>query len=140
MTPTISDQDRLLVYKWGKLSRFKLVYFEEPTSGELSVRRIIGLPGEELYYENGSLFVNGSEIPERFLAASDAIESEDPLTEDFTLQETTEISRVPEDSYFVLGDNRSYATDSRYFGYVKKEQIIGVVNARIFPIHAMRQF
>ncbi|MBP1047871.1 signal peptidase I [Enterococcus sp. BWM-S5] len=140
MTPTTNDQDRLLVYKWGTIRRFSLIYFQEASSEENLVRRVIGLPGEELYYKNGSLFVNGNEIPERFLSTGSIDGVDELLTEDFTLNEATGSNRVPEDCYFVMGDNRSYATDSRYFGFVKKKEIIGVVKARIFPIHAMRQF
>ncbi|MCB5951423.1 signal peptidase I [Enterococcus sp. BWT-B8] len=140
MTPTINDQDRLFVYKWDSIQRFKLLYFEVPETGEAMVRRVVGLPGEELYYKNGSLFINGEEIPERFLSSVFSEAAAEPMTEDFTLKEIAEVIRVPDDCYFVLGDNRLYATDSRYFGFVKKEDIFGLVKARIFPIHAMRQF
>lgn len=140
MIPTINDQDRLFVYKWGEIRRFSLVFFKDPAGDESLIRRVIGLPGEELYYQEGRLFVNGEEIPERFLSTNLAEFSDEPLTEDFSLKEIIETGQVPKDCYFVLGDNRSYATDSRYFGFIKKSEITGVVKARIFPIHAMRQF
>lgn len=140
MIPTINDQDRLFIYKWGAVRRFSLIYFKDPAGDEWLIRRVIGLPGEELYYQDDRLFVNGEEVPERFLSTSLAEFSNEPLTEDFTLKEIIETGNVPEDCYFVLGDNRPYATDSRYFGCIKKSEITGVVKARVFPIHAMRQF
>ncbi|MGX7244591.1 signal peptidase I [Enterococcus quebecensis] len=140
MTPTINDQDWLFVSKRSEIRRFSLISFDSPDKDGSMIRRVIGLPGDELYYQNGSLFINGSEIPERFLSTSLSEVSEDPQTVDFTLEEVTKVAYVPEDSYFVLGDNRLYATDSRYFGFIKKKEITGVVKARIFPIHAMRQF
>lgn len=140
MTPTINDQDRLFVSKKSDIRRFSLVSFKSPKEEDGMIRRVIGLPGEKLYYQQGSLFINGEEIPERFLSTTLSEFSEEPQTADFTLKEVLKVDRVPEDSYFVLGDNRLYATDSRYFGFVKKKNITGVVKARIFPIHAMRQF
>lgn len=140
MIPTINDQDRLFIYKWGAVRRFSLIYFKDPAGDEWLVRRVIGLPGEELHYQDDRLFINGEEVPERFLSTSLAEFSSEPLTENFTLKEIVETGKVPEDCYFVLGDNRPYATDSRYFGCIKKSEIAGVVKARIFPIHAMRQF
>ncbi|OEG16944.1 signal peptidase I [Enterococcus termitis] len=139
MTPTINDQDKLFVFKWGKVNRFQLIYFKDPKKNEVSVRRIIGLPGERIEYREGILYVDNSQVPERFIEAIDEA-TEEPITGNFTLDEILEVGSIPEGHYFVLGDNRQYATDSRYYGFIDEKSIIGVAKARIFPFHNMRQF
>lgn len=137
MTPLINDQDRLFVIKHKNFRRFDLVAFKNPENSELVVQRIVGLPGEELSYQNGALVVNGNEIPERFLQSD---QSKEEGTENFSLSERGLENRIPDDCYFILGDNREYANDSRYFGFIKKENIVGKIQARIFPIHKIQQF
>lgn len=138
MTPTTNDKDRLLVNKWGTIKRFKLLYFKEPKSKDYMVRRVIGLPGDTLFYKDGQLFINGEEVAERFL--SKTLGEQENKMPDFTLFEQMQVSQVPHDKYYVLGDNRENATDSRYFGFVDKKDIVGVVKIRLFPIHAMTHF
>ena len=137
MTPRINDQDRLFVLKHKKFRRFDLVAFKNPENSETVVQRIVGLSGEEISYRDGGLIVNGNEIPEHFLQSEQPTEE---LTEDFSLSELGLANRIPDNCYFILGDNREYANDSRYFGFVKKENIIGKIEARIFPIHKIQQF
>jgi signal peptidase I len=59
----------------------------------------------------------------------------DHFTEDFTLKEVTGESKVPKDSYFVLGDNRQNSSDSREYGFIKKTAITGEVKFQFYPIH-----
>lgn len=136
MTPTINDQDRLIVYKWGKIKRFSLVYFRNPEKSDWLIRRVIGRPGETFEYRSGILYINGAEIPERFLPSIFEEGANTPVTADFQLEE----GKIPEGKYFLMGDNRAYATDSRYFGLVDEKEIQGTVIARIFPIHSLGQF
>nr|WP_086315690.1 signal peptidase I [Enterococcus sp. 7F3_DIV0205] len=142
MMTTLEDRDRLFVNKLGAVKRFSLVYYKDPVSGAKSIRRIIGLPFESLYYKNDQLFINDTETVERFIdkQLTTSKNSNSTFTKDFSLNEVLGNLQVPKGKYFVLGDNRSYATDSRTFGYIDEKDIIGVIELRIFPLHRMTHF
>lgn len=136
MVPQIGDGDLLFVNRLETVKRFSLIYYQEPKTKEKSIRRVIGLPNERVKYQEDQLFINDSEIPERFLEKQvfQAKTNGTVFTENFYLEQFTKDTVIPKDSYFVLGDNRPFATDSRTFGYVKKADIIGIVEMRLLPI------
>lgn len=138
MNTTLNDQDRLVVMTWKKAKRFNLIYFKDPRNGQVSIRRVIGLPGEDLNYKNDELYINSKTVPERFMeqAIADAKQTGLLLTQDFTLKQVTGESLIPEGKYFVLGDNRQFAVDSREYGLIDEKDIVGVAGMRIFPFHA----
>ncbi|MFF5994631.1 signal peptidase I [Lysinibacillus sp. KU-BSD001] len=141
MLPTINSGDRVIVNKIGpKISqydRFDVIVFrvDEDTN---YIKRIIGLPGDHIEYKNDELFINGEKFEEHYLEGHKvALADEDILTEDFNLQECLEEEIVPEECYFVLGDNRKSSMDSRNerVGFVPREQIIGTVDVVVWPLH-----
>lgn len=135
MAPTLLAQEILAVSSNERIRRFDLVYFTHPDPGEgLMISRVIGLAGEELYYKNDQLYVDEEELVEDYLAPrkTDLISS--LLTADFTLRGVTSQGKIPAKSYFVLGDNRQIAQDSREFGFVHEEQIKGKVSAKLWPL------
>ena len=142
MMPTITDGDRLVVNKLGTIKRFSLVYYRDPNSKETSIRRVVGLPNERLTYRSDQLYINDQEVVERFLeeAKEQAKANETQITEDFTLSEVLQTDVISEETYFVLGDNRSYASDSRDFGTIKRRDIIGTVEMRWLPFHRLTRF
>ncbi len=140
MMPTLADGDKMIVnkigYSIGKPERFDIVVFHAPEQKDY-IKRIIGLPGDEVEYRDDILYINGEVVEEPYLddhkaevAATDGA----PLTEDFTLEEKTEMSVVPEGHVFVLGDNRRKSKDSRYIGTVSTDEIIGNTNLVFWPI------
>lgn len=142
MAPLLASNDRVFVNKQGKIKRFSLIYFKVPKrSSEMSIRRVIGLPGDTISYENDQLLVNGAEVAERFLGEQqkEARENEYVLTEDFSSKgiQGTVSGRIPANKYLVLGDNRSFASDSRFYGLVDQAEITGVLTMRILPLHEM---
>lgn len=141
MSEQVNDRDRLFVSRLKAPKRFSLIVFKND-KGEQLVRRVIGLPGERLYYEEDQLYINESSQPERYIeqAVNTAKQGNTRFTEDFTLLQLTGEESVPEDNYFVLGDNRQYSTDSRHFGFVAKKDIIGVIEFRFFPFHTVSGF
>lgn len=142
MLPTLGDGDTAFVSRQSTIRRFDLVALRTADSKEVSIRRVIGLPGESVLYKQDQLYINNEEKEELFIA--DKIEqanaSNSYYTEDFTLYKLMKEHQIPSGKYLVLGDNRPYSSDSRYYGVVDKEAIIGVVKMRILPFHQMTKF
>ena len=108
--------------KWKDPERFDIVIFKYPDDESVDyLKRIIGLPGETVEIISGKVYINGELLDEPYL-------SEEP-TGDFGPYQ------VPEDSYFMLGDNRAVSKDSRYWHntYVKKEKIIAKAFVMYWP-------
>lgn len=87
------------------------------------VKRVIGLPGDEINIRDGKVFVNGKELAEDY--AQQPTYPKDSIQYPFT---------VPDGQYFVIGDNRGMSYDSRDFGCIKREQIEGRVWIRFWPL------
>ncbi len=127
MYPTLKSDEILILNKLSKnkLKRFDIVVIKY--NSETIIKRIIGLPGEKIEYIDNVLYVNGEIVDEPF-------EHED--TNDFSLSEISSES-VPEDSYFVVGDNRGISMDSRIIGFIDKKDILGKASLRLFPINKL---
>lgn len=114
MSPYLKDGDFVIIEKYKKeYSRFDVVVLKKDS--DIYVKRIIGLPMEEIYYQENSLFVNNLIVTEDFSHG---------MTADTTFF-TGNYNRIPNHSYIVLGDNREDSIDSRGFGIVREEEIIG---------------
>ena len=140
MMPTLVDGEKAITYKLGDIKRFDVVPLVAPDDPSLNyVKRVIGLPGDTVAYENDQLYINGEPIPEPYLDEYKAdwknSGQTEPLTNNFTLAEITNYERVPENTYFVLGDNRRVSKDSRFqeVGFIPKENIIGKAKVTIWP-------
>ncbi len=132
MQPTYEEGRLLSINKLGflfsSLKRFDVILFHLPNSEEIYIKRIIGLPGDEIHYKDDQLYVNGKAIKEPFLTSSK--ENPDLIKEtgSFTLEEITNKARIPKGYIFVIGDNRIQSRDSRHFGLVKIDDVIGTVH------------
>ncbi|EDL64064.1 signal peptidase I [Bacillus sp. SG-1] len=138
MMPTLEDGNKLVVnkigYQVGELHRYDVVVFHA-NEDEDYVKRIIGLPGDTVEYKDDKLYVNGKAQEEPYLDKFKEEMVGTKLTGDFTLEEITGKQTVPEGMVFVLGDNRRSSMDSRYFGFVDQDQIVGKVNLRYWPLN-----
>lgn len=138
MEPTYHDSDRLWQTSLKKAGRFDSITFPSPRDGKNILKRVVGLPGDTIRYENDKLYINDKLYEEPYL---DQYKSEltdgKPLTTDFSLEtiERSPAKTVPEGTYFVLGDNRRIADDSRYFGFVDQDTVVGVVYFQFYPLN-----
>ncbi|HEU5141084.1 MAG TPA: signal peptidase I [Bacillales bacterium] len=143
MLPTIHDGNRVIVnkidYDLSKPERFELIVFHYSESEDF-IKRVIGLPGDSLHYENDVLYINGEPMKEPYLKPFKEQLVSGKLTQDFTLKEKTGKKVVPKGKVFVLGDNRRRSYDSRYFGFVSMDDIVGKVDLRYWPISAFEVY
>ena len=110
-----------IYYKFDKLERFDIVvvkYKDVSGKSEYIIKRVIGLPGETISYENGKLYVNGKYVKEKF--SHEGTKYFKAVT-------------LGDDKYFVMGDNRKVSLDSRYIGPIDKDDIRGRTIISIYP-------
>lgn len=132
MKDMLSNEDVLLidkaVYEFTDPERFDIVLFKTQgiNAGKIYVKRIIGLPGETVQIRNGKIYVNG-------MVLVNDITDNQILTPGLASEPVT----LGEDEYFVLGDNRNYSEDSRFYtiGNIKRENIIGKPWLRVYPFN-----
>lgn len=131
MMPTYEDGDRLIVNKISiqisGIERFDVIVFEAP-NGNNYIKRVIGLPGDHVAYENDILYINGEVLKEPYLDLyKEQLLDNGTLTQDLTLESLTGYSQIPEGYLFVLGDNHRYSSDTRdpRVGLVPIENVLG---------------
>src|SRR5690554_705973 len=116
MWPTLEHNDRMIVnkigYTIGEPDRFDIVVFHAPENKDY-IKRVIGLPGDTLYYKNDVLYINGEKVKEPYIEQYKEIVQKKPFTENFHLRDVTGFEKIPEGHVFVLGDNRQHSKDSR---------------------------
>jgi signal peptidase I len=133
MVPTLEVGDRVLVnklsYKFHDVHRGDVVVFERPpntTSGpddEIKdlIKRVVGVGGDRLETRDGDLYVNGERIEEPYLEPGTTTNMQQPVT-------------VPEGAVFVMGDNRENSEDSRVFGPIDEDTIVGRAFVKVLPL------
>jgi signal peptidase I len=110
-------------YPFDPPERGDVVVFDPPTSSDKPyIKRIVGLPGEEITFGQGHVFVDGVQLPEDYIQDRTRCNREDRCD-----------VVVPEDHVFVLGDHRSNSSDSRVFGVVPIENIVGKAWVSYWP-------
>lgn len=124
MSQTLQAGDKVMVNKFVYLisepKRGDVVIFQTEEGHDL-IKRVVGLPGDQIEAKEGKVFVNGKELSEPYL-------DNHIKTSDFDL------TKVPEGQYFVLGDNRSESADSRLLGTIPKSDMIGRASWIYWPL------
>jgi signal peptidase I len=137
MNTTLHDQERMIVSKLEEPERFDIVVFHANEEQDY-IKRVIGLPGDEIEYKDDTLFINGKALKEPFLEKQKENTNGD-LTKPFTLADTAVgQSTVPEGHLFVMGDNRRNSTDSRQIGAIPIEEVVGTTSIVFYPIKDIR--
>ncbi|AYW50581.1 signal peptidase I [Tetragenococcus halophilus] len=138
MEDTVSQGDMVLVERLSSVKRFDVVVFNLP-DGSTYVKRVIGLPGESVSYKDDQLYINDKKVAEPFL--EDNLHSDDesaPYTHDFDFEELMGVKKLGKDSYFVIGDNRRLSKDSRSFGAISEDEILGTAHFVYYPLPHMK--
>jgi signal peptidase I len=122
MAPTLHDGERYFLNRWlfmiREPRRGDLVVIRDAGHHDYAVKRIVGLPNETVSIKEGKVFINNAPMDEPYLF---------PNTKTICPNGGTMQVRLGEDDYFVLGDNRGNSEDSRYYGALEREQIIGLL-------------
>lgn len=114
MNPTYTSGDFLLVWKTEDVKLGDIVAINSDTLGKILCKRVIGVAGDHIVINETGLYINNELIVEEYTS-----------TEDWYINYNLDIT-VPEDSVFVMGDNRIASTDSRAIGCIEKSNLIGI--------------
>ncbi len=133
MHPTFKDKEYLLTekvsYRFNEPKRGDIVVFKAPPDDkEEFIKRIIGLPGDQVMVKGGKVYVNGKILGESSYLASDIV----TIAGEY-LAEGNPVT-VKENEYILMGDNRPHSFDSRNFGPIRKTKIVGRAWFRYWPI------
>lgn len=158
MDPTLQDRERIMAVKLSKIDRFDIVTFPAPDKpGDNYVKRIIGMPGDTVAYDNDKLLINGKEVAEPYLdeykqslaegevfTTLDTYLLDKPITPtkddrwltSFELTDLNGINEavIPEGKVLVLGDNRPVSKDGRYIGLIDMKDISGELKFSFWPL------
>ncbi|HEY8546552.1 MAG TPA: signal peptidase I [Acidimicrobiales bacterium] len=139
MEPTLHKGDRVLVnklsYRFNDVGRGDIVVFKRPEAAQSNnpdddiedlIKRVIGLPGDVLKTVDGQVYINDEPLDEPYLP-------EGTPTLSPSGQDVPPIT-IPEGHYFMMGDNRTNSQDSRYFGAIDEDLIVGRAFVRIYPL------
>jgi signal peptidase I len=138
MVPTLKIDDRLMInkldYRFNTPQRGDIVVFsptntlrDQYQAKDAFIKRIIGLPGDRVQVTKGKVYINNQQLDENYVN-KESLPDQQPAP-DWGPQ------IVPPNSYMVLGDNRNDSLDSRYWGFVPRENIIGKATQRFWPFN-----
>lgn len=138
MQPTLENRDQMIVnkfiYRVQEPKRFDIIVFHASAKKDF-IKRVIGLPGEHVAVEDGLLYINDKLVEEPFLDQDNNNFYQSP----FRLEELPgSFSKIPDDHVLVLGDNRNNSTDSRSFGLIEMDEIVGKASIIYWPVNRIQ--
>jgi signal peptidase I len=149
MEPTLQIGDRIVVdklsYHLHGVDRANIIVFTTPPKEDCAgppvadlVKRVIGLPGETISLAGGRVYINGHVLAEPWLPTQVQTETyPGPSQASYALHHPY---RIPQGQVYVMGDNRTFSCDSRYWGPVAESTIVGKVDLRIWPLSRLAIF
>jgi signal peptidase I len=129
MEPTLHNTDRLsadkISYRFESPKRSEIIIFKPPLEIKRNyIKRIIGIPGDKIEIIKGEIYLNDNKLEENYI--------------EYNSYEDVSAILVPDDSFFVLGDNRSNSSDSRYWGFVPRKNVVGKAWVVFWPLNKIR--
>jgi signal peptidase I len=140
MENTLHIDDRVMVNKWSyrlhPIHRGDIVVFTKPKNMAFSsdhnlIKRVIGLPGDRIVFNDGHVYVNNKELDEPY------VEPDRPTQQGTLKCLPAAPCVVPPKDVFVMGDNRTESYDSRYFGPIPESTVVGRAFFRIWPLNRL---
>ncbi|MAJ97393.1 MAG: signal peptidase I [Parcubacteria group bacterium] len=133
MFPTFNTWHYLIIdqltYKFKEPTRGDVVVFRFPQNpSRFFIKRIVGLPLETVELNGNTVTIRNTEFPEGFTL-------DEPYVDDAYTKESQLVMELGDNEYFVLGDNRKASADSRYWGPLEFERIVGRAYLRLFPFN-----
>ncbi len=130
MESTLKPNDRVLVnkviYRIRPPQRQEIIVFSSPHEQNKDlIKRIIGIGGDTLEIKDGTIFINGNKVEEDYTVSDKDPTNYGPI-------------KIPPNSFFMMGDNRPFSQDSRFFGVIAKDDIIGKAFIIYWPINRIR--
>ena len=129
MEPTLHNNERLIAnkisYRFESPKRSEILIFKPPLEIKRNyIKRIIGIPGDKIEIIKGEIYLNDNKLEENYI--------------EYKSYEDLSAVLVPDDSFFVLGDNRSNSSDSRYWGFVPRKNVVGKAWVVFWPLNKIR--
>lgn len=131
MAPTVVKGDVVLTRPARRINRGDLIVFLPPREKAVYLKRVIALPNEQVEMRDGVAVVDGIALREPYIRLEEGASPEIPVVRD------TSAVTVPPNAFYVLGDNRDHSNDSRFIGFVKRDQIRGRVVLVVSPTHGV---
>jgi signal peptidase I len=137
MEPTLQIEDRIIVEKVSNFlrspQRGEILVFYPPESPLIEdntkayIKRVIGLPGELISIHDGKVFIDGEPLLEPYISA--------PMDYYLPANPLNSAIKIPENTYWMMGDNRNNSNDSHVWGFLPQQNIVGRAVFRFFPFN-----
>ena len=147
MEPTLKNGEKIIISKIFTIKRYDIIVSKEPDQNVYMIKRVIGMPGDTVIFQDDTLIVNGKIQNEDYLNDFKKKFNTDRMKQEFSYNSTYQKiaqqsknftrdfeTQVPSDKYLVLGDNRLISKDSRFFGFVDKDLVKGKLIFKYWPL------
>lgn len=138
MDPTLKDGQHVIVnlfdYRFNDIKKGNVIVFHANKTDDY-VKRVIGTPGDSIEYKKDKLYVNGHQVKEPYLDYNEKHKQYEYITGSFKTKDlpNAQGNKIPKGKLLVLGDNREVSKDSRSFGLIDKDTVVGKVSFRFWP-------
>jgi signal peptidase I len=146
MEPNFQDNQYLVIdelsYRFHQPQRGDVLVLKPPQNEkQYYIKRIIGLPGEKIQIKDGHVIIHNTEHPDGFALNEPYLSSSViSIPHSTTIVSDKNILVLKSDEYFMMGDNRTYSSDSRDWGPLKRNEIVGKVFVRVLPLSDFKVF